>query len=212
MAPAKHSRRRKSLTRLSDDQRAEIFAVVRQGWREKPETGYSVRQIAAAVGISKSTLYEWVTGPLEEELQAAIDRDRAQRPQSKQRNHPAPDAELVHDQVDQGDPVPDQGTPVPDAGDVVNYRPDLLMGGIKTSRGVRSEGVQDVEIRCSVNGTPLCSRCGQALEGSARDATFVHDADGNHRPCHPACLREGERLTGWPALPGQVLHVPSRRR
>jgi hypothetical protein len=106
----------------------------------------------------------------------------------------------------------DQGTPVPGEGDVVNYRPELHFGGIKTSPGVRSEGVPGVEIRVSWSGTPTCSRCDQALDGSARDATFVTDEDGKHRPCHPACLREGEHLTGWPARDGEVLHVPGRRR
>ena len=69
MAPKRRLRAPKSLTA---DQRAKLFAVVREGWLAKPETGYSIRQIAAAVGISKSTLSDWVLGPLDDELQAAV--------------------------------------------------------------------------------------------------------------------------------------------
>ena len=83
MAPKRRLRAPKSLTA---DQRAKLFAVVREGWLAKPETGYSIRQIAAAVGISKSTLSDWVLGPLSDELEAAVSRDRAEQP--KHRNHP----------------------------------------------------------------------------------------------------------------------------
>ena len=148
MAPHKRSRAPKSLTA---DQRAKLFAVVREGWRAKPETGYSIRQIAAAVGISKSTLSDWVLGPLSEELEAAICRDRAEQP--KHRNHPdvIPEgrASLGHVAVsedgqrarevpaDQEDHEQRTGRKY-ESPQIVDYHPEWQFGGVITSLGTRS--------------------------------------------------------------------------
>ena len=148
MAPKRRLRAPKSLTA---DQRAKLFAVVREGWLAKPETGYSIRQIAAAVGISKSTLSDWVLGPLSDELEAAVSRDRAEQP--KHRNHPGVildegRASLGHvavtatmqealddsppDQVEQPRGRQYESTTIRD------YHPEWQFGGVRTSLGTRS--------------------------------------------------------------------------
>ncbi len=148
MAPKRRLRAPKSLTA---DQRAKLFAVVREGWLAKPETGYSIRQIAAAVGISKSTLSDWVLGPLSDELEAAVSRDRAEQP--KHRNHPGVildegRASLGHvavtatmqealddsppDQVEQPRGRQYESTTIRD------YHPEWMFGGVRTSLGTRS--------------------------------------------------------------------------
>jgi len=139
MAPKRRLRAPKSLTA---DQRAKLFAVVREGWRAKPETGYSIRQIAAAVGISKSTLSDWVLGPLDDELQAAIEKDRMElrQPTRATLGHP-PDQNL-----DLGDVSQFQTEGAPEGphlsyreGDVVeDYHPEWQFGGVRTSLGTRS--------------------------------------------------------------------------
>ena len=120
----KRKKHRKSRVRLSDEKRREILALARHG--------YSVRQIAQTVGIPKSTLYRWVTGPLEDEIQSTLrERERSER----NIQHPAPAAD------DQGtEYAADQGTPSVSEGDVVRYREDWKFGGVKTSLGQRSPG------------------------------------------------------------------------
>jgi transposase-like protein len=190
--------------------REKLIALVREGWREKPETGYSVRQLAAAVEVSKSTLADWVKS-MEPDIEKAL---RSGKP-AVHRNHtapaaPSPGAELVNDQAE-ADHV-DQGRRVPGVAGVEEYRPDLRMGGIKTSHGVRSEGVPGVEIKTTWYGAPVCSRCaGEALPpgGDRRDLLFDADAAGIHRPVCPDCRREGEQLTGWPGPHGgEMKHAP----
>lgn len=85
MAPAKRLRRRKSFARLSAEERKQIVQFLRDGG--------SLRNIAAAVGISKSTLYDWVTGPLKAELELARrafeERERATSTPAKSAGEPA---------------------------------------------------------------------------------------------------------------------------
>ena len=148
MAPKRRLRAPKSLTA---DQRAKLFAVVREGWLAKPETGYSIRRIAAAVGISKSTLSDWVLGPLSDELEAAVSRDRAEQP--KHRNHPGVildegRASLGHVEVTAtmqealDDSPPDQveqprGRQY-ESTTIRDYHPEWQFGGVRTSLGTRS--------------------------------------------------------------------------
>jgi transposase-like protein len=192
--------------------------MIFEGYRE----GASVRMIADAAGISKSTLYEWITGPLQEELERAVADSRRRgigdsiRNDSKKHRvregrfteidgkNAVPSEVEGQEIIEQDRHEDDQGSHLDERD---GYRPDLPLGSVRDS----SRDIPDTEIRCSVSGTPICSRCGQNLDGSARDATFVHDADGLHRPCHPACLREGEHGTGWPAMPGERLKPPGYR-
>jgi transposase-like protein len=214
MAPAKRSKRRKSLVRFTDEQRKELFALARQGWKEKPETGYSIRQLAAAVGVSKSTLSDWVLGPLGEELKAALKEQAPTRPVFRNRVAPATEEEPVADQGDQGTEIEEApATRRYESETIRDYHPEWQFGGVISDRGrPDSPGVPGTDIRYSVNGMPLCARCNEPLPGSARDAMFSLDVDGKRRPCCSACKRKGETLYTWPAMPGEVLHVPSRKR
>ena len=192
MAPRKRSRRRKSHVLLTEEKGREVIALYREG-------GGSFRQLAAAVGVSKSTLYDWVTGPLQQELEKIL----------KTRSEPATVEEQDDQEIGVLDDI-DQCTPVAGEGDVENYRPDLKFGGIKTSLGHREPGVPGVEIRYTHYGAALCCRCAKALPGGQREIRFLR-VEGKWRPCCLFCKRDGEILRPWPAMPGEVLHVPAYR-
>jgi len=158
MALGKRSRARKSLAKLSNDQRDELLSLVREGYREKPEKGYSVRYLARAIGVSKSTLYDWCEGPLQRELERVLAESRQER---KHRNHPevvpqglghvAVSEEMqrvLGDHPDHDDPPDHQDDHEQRRephlstreGDVVeDYHPEWRFGGVRSSLGIRSE-------------------------------------------------------------------------
>ena len=197
---SKRNKHRHSLLQLSDEKRKEIITLA--------GTGASIRQIALEVGIPRATLQRWVLGPLTAELKKIIN-DRKRRAAPEHQNHPAPSAvdprELVHDHQE-GDHV-DQGRRVPGVAGVEEYRPDLRMGSIKTSHGVRSEGVPGdlVDIRRTWNGV-LCHRCGGLIACDQRDYLFAKGEDGRYRPTCEECRREGGGpYFPWPSPRGDIM-------
>jgi hypothetical protein len=202
--------------RLTADQEREIISYYRQG--------SSIRQIALEVGISRATLQRWVLGPLSDKLEKIVRQDRKRRAAPEQRNHPAPAAEIVQDdrgiieqdiheddQVDQGRPPAKR-----EISSIVEYHPEWQFGGIVADRGKpdTDHAVSDVEIRSSVNGSPLCSRCGRealAPGGDVHDLLFDVDAVGIYRPVCEDCRKPGDRLKAWPgpgAHGGEMVAVP----
>jgi hypothetical protein len=205
---AGRKKHRASILRLTAEQEKEILTYYAEG--------DSLRQISVETGIPRVTLGRWISGPLSAKLGKIVQK-RKRRAAPEHRNHPEPGekelketaeepaAELVNDQVH-------QGRHVPGVAGIEEYRPDLRMGGIKTSLGIRSEGIPGVEIKTTWYGAPVCSRCiGEALPpgGDRRDLLFDADAAGIHRPVCPDCRREGEQLTGWPGPHGgEMKHAP----
>jgi hypothetical protein len=197
MAPRKRSQRRKSITRLSPEQRKQIIDLSKDG--------YSLRAISAEVGISKSTLHEWICGPLTDELEKVL-RDRKREPR-----HAAPPAVVGEDvygllhahRADQE--VIEELPPkrAVESSTIFDPFPQFPFGGVLESRGKPdSPEVPNTEIQFSVSGEPICSRCGQPVGGDPHELLFDTDAAGIHRPVCKDCWRDGEALHGWPGPRG----------